>query len=142
MKMTYLRLLLLLSPGAGTCFAGGLVTITGITEPIADVTLSASVPGIVSAWKFKEGDSVRQGDTIIELDKKLEELEGDRLIVDLNAQGYLEAALAWKARTNRPVIGFISHVAVDQIEQARQLGIDRILSNGGFSSSIESILKN
>lgn len=78
MKMTYLRLLLLLSPGAGTCFAGGLVTITGITEPIADVTLSASVPGIVSAWKFKEGDSVRQGDTIIELDKKLEELEADR----------------------------------------------------------------
>lgn len=80
--------------------------------------------------------------TIVRDPKKLEELEGDRLIVDLNAQGYLEAALAWKARTNRPVIGFISHVAVDQIEQARQLGIDRILSNGGFSSSIESILKN
>ena len=64
------------------------------------------------------------------------------IIVDLNAPGHLEAALAWKARTNRPVIGFISHVAVDQIEQARKLGIDRILSNGGFSSSIESILKN
>lgn len=50
----------------------------GITEPIYDVTLSASVPGIVSAWKFKEGDFVKEGETIIELDKKLEELETER----------------------------------------------------------------
>ena len=51
---------------------------TGITEAISDVTLSASVPGIVSAWKFKEGEFVKAGDTIIELDNKLEELEAHR----------------------------------------------------------------
>lgn len=50
----------------------------GITEPIADVTLGASVPGIVSAWKFKEGDFVKPGDTIIQLDQRLEELEAAR----------------------------------------------------------------
>jgi RND family efflux transporter MFP subunit len=50
----------------------------GITEPICDVTLSASVPGIVSAWKFKEGDFVKDGQAIIELDKRLEELEAER----------------------------------------------------------------
>lgn len=54
------------------------MVVAGITEPIYDVTLSASVPGIVSAWKFKEGDFVREGETIIELDKKLEELEAER----------------------------------------------------------------
>lgn len=54
------------------------IIVAGITEPIYDVTLSASVPGIVSAWKFKEGDFVKEGETIIELDKKLEELEAER----------------------------------------------------------------
>src|SRR5258707_253549 len=50
----------------------------GITEPICDVTLSSSVAGIVSAWKFKEGDFVKEGEAIIELDKRLEELETER----------------------------------------------------------------
>lgn len=54
------------------------VSVTGITEPIADVVLSASVPGIVSAWKFKEGDFVKANDVIIELDNRLEELEVER----------------------------------------------------------------
>lgn len=51
---------------------------TGITEPIADVVLSASVPGIVSAWHFKEGDFVKKDAVIIELDNRLEELEVER----------------------------------------------------------------
>jgi RND family efflux transporter MFP subunit len=50
----------------------------GITEPICDVVLSASVPGIVSAWRFKEGDFVKEGEAIIDLDKRLEELEVER----------------------------------------------------------------
>jgi RND family efflux transporter MFP subunit len=50
----------------------------GITEPVCDVTLSASVSGIVNAWRFKEGDFVKEGEAIIELDKKLEELEAER----------------------------------------------------------------
>jgi len=50
----------------------------GITEPVCDVTLSSSVAGIVSAWKFKEGDFVKEGQAIIELDKRLEELEAER----------------------------------------------------------------
>ena len=51
---------------------------TGITEPFLDVTLSTSVPGIVSTRKFQEGDFVREGDVLIELDNKLEELEVER----------------------------------------------------------------
>jgi RND family efflux transporter MFP subunit len=63
------------APGPGP--AEGNVA-SGITEAICDVTLSASVPGIVNVWKFKEGDFVQQGDVIIELDKVLEELEAAR----------------------------------------------------------------
>jgi RND family efflux transporter MFP subunit len=51
---------------------------TGITEPFLDVTLSASVPGIVTARKFKEGDFIQEGQVLMELDKKLEELEVNR----------------------------------------------------------------
>ena len=50
----------------------------GITEPLNDVMLSASVPGIVSAWKFKEGDFVEKDQVIIQLDQNLEELELNR----------------------------------------------------------------
>lgn len=57
---------------------GAPVAVTGITEPIADVVLSASVPGIVSKWRFKEGDFVKANDVIIELDNRLEELEVER----------------------------------------------------------------
>jgi RND family efflux transporter MFP subunit len=52
--------------------------ITGITEPFMDVTLGASVAGIIRQELFKEGDAVKKGDVILELDKRLEELEVER----------------------------------------------------------------
>ena len=58
--------------------------VAGITEPIADVALSPSVPGLVSAWKFKEGDFVKQDEVLIELDNRMETLEVERrkLVMD------------------------------------------------------------
>ena len=50
----------------------------GITEPVVDVALSLPVAGIVTARQHKEGDFVRAGDVILELDERLEELEVDR----------------------------------------------------------------
>jgi RND family efflux transporter MFP subunit len=50
----------------------------GITEPILNATMSSPVPGIVGARPVKEGDFIKQGSVVIELDKKLEELEVDR----------------------------------------------------------------
>ena len=52
--------------------------VNGITEAINDVTLSAPGAGIISSRPFKEGDTVKAGETILELDKKLEELEVTR----------------------------------------------------------------
>jgi RND family efflux transporter MFP subunit len=50
----------------------------GITEPVVDVALSLPVAGIVTVRQHKEGDFVRAGDVILELDERLEELELDR----------------------------------------------------------------
>src|SRR5947207_8319700 len=62
------------------CFAqaAALPPFAVITEPVLDVTLSAPVPGIITARKSREGDFVQEGAVILELDKKLEELEVER----------------------------------------------------------------
>ena len=57
---------------------GAEVAITGITEPILNVTLSSPVAGIVGKRLFKEGDFVKEGQVVVELDKRLEELEASR----------------------------------------------------------------
>src|SRR6185503_19917708 len=71
--MLFVSFLLVQSAGASD-----VAYVEGITEPFLDVTLSASVPGIITIQKFKEGDAVKEGDVIIELDKRLEELETAR----------------------------------------------------------------
>jgi RND family efflux transporter MFP subunit len=58
--------------------AGDVPCVSGITEPFHDVTVGASVAGIIHVELFKEGDLVKKGDVILELDKKLEELEVER----------------------------------------------------------------
>src|ERR1700678_1551112 len=50
----------------------------GITEPAVDVALGLPGAGIVTVRQHKEGDFVRAGDVIFELDERLEELELDR----------------------------------------------------------------
>jgi RND family efflux transporter MFP subunit len=54
------------------------LSIEGITEPFLDVTLTVSVPGIIRSEPFREGASVKKGDVVLELDKKLEEYEAGR----------------------------------------------------------------
>ena len=52
--------------------------VDGITEPFLDVTLTVSVPGIIRSEPISEGASVKKGDVVLELDKKLEEFEAAR----------------------------------------------------------------
>ena len=49
--------------------------IAGITQPYLDVIVSAPVQGIVNVAPCQEGDEVKEGQVILELDNKLEELE-------------------------------------------------------------------
>jgi RND family efflux transporter MFP subunit len=55
----------------------------GFTEPILDVVLSSPIPGIVSARKVEEGEFVRKGSVLMELDTRIQELEvGRRKLVE------------------------------------------------------------
>lgn len=89
------------------CFAGAVFAATlafadqapakhtlvpGITEPVHDSLLSASVAGTVQLIHFKEGDSVEAGAVILELDKTLEELEVARRRSVYESRAELEAA--------------------------------------------------
>ena len=61
-----------------TAQAAEPVSISGITEPFMDVTLGLADAGIISMQFFKEGDIVKKGDAILELDKRLETFEVTR----------------------------------------------------------------
>jgi len=51
------------------------LAIAGITEPVKEATLSAMAPGTIRKIHAREGDRVKEGDVILELDKQAEELE-------------------------------------------------------------------
>lgn len=70
------------------------LSVSGITEPIRDVTLSATVVGTISAIFVKEGMSVQSGAAILELDRKLEDLEVQRRKLIWESKAELEAAAA------------------------------------------------
>lgn len=70
------------------------LSIAGITEPIEDITLNAIVEGTIAKLHFKEGAAVKKGQTILELDKRLEALEVGRRKLIWENKAELEAAAA------------------------------------------------
>ena len=64
----------------------------GITEPVHDSLLSSPVAGNVAVIHFKEGDLVKAGAVILDLDKSLEELEVARRKSVYESRAELEAA--------------------------------------------------
>lgn len=63
------------SPARSAASASAEFETQGLTEAFLDATLSAPVAGILGKHFFKEGDSVEAGQVIVELDKRMEELE-------------------------------------------------------------------
>lgn len=82
------------APWAVSLSFGQELSFSGITEPVDEVTLSASGAGTISAVFFKEGETVRKGDTIIELDNRLEKLEVARRKMIWQSKVEVEAAAA------------------------------------------------
>jgi len=70
------------------------ISVSGITESIEDVTLSLSVAGTVSRVFFDEGDKVKRGQCILELDRRLEELEVARRKLIWESKAEVESAEA------------------------------------------------
>jgi len=54
------------------------VRVDAITEPIKDITMAFPVIGVVGARPLEEGAPVKPGQLVIELDRRLEELEVQR----------------------------------------------------------------
>ena len=70
--------MLLVTLAAPAAQAQRAITAGGITEPVADATVSSATIGIIHAWKYKEGERVPANQAVIELDKRQEELEVER----------------------------------------------------------------
>lgn len=88
---------LIISWAAGdvsSCWGKDPLSIPGTTEPIGDVTLSATVTGTIAAILVREGMPVAKGGAILELDKKLDELEVARRKLIWESRAELDAAEA------------------------------------------------
>jgi hypothetical protein len=72
---------------------------------------------------------------------KLMTTPAKRLVVDLNAPENLAAAADWKRQFGGHVTGFAAHVAVETLAAAKAAGIDRVMTNGGFTASLPAIVK-
>jgi predicted nucleic acid-binding protein len=66
---------------------------------------------------------------------------GTRLIIDLNQDGAIEAAMAWKKQHGGAVVGFVSHVDTETIAKAQESGIDQIVSRGQLAATLGEILR-
>jgi RND family efflux transporter MFP subunit len=62
----------------GIVFSASGQSFRGITEPYRHSTISATVAGRIALINFKDGDIVKKGDIILELEKDEEELETSR----------------------------------------------------------------
>jgi hypothetical protein len=71
---------------------------------------------------------------------RLAETPGRLLLVDLGEPGAIPAAVEWRARYGRDVVGFVSHVDTATIAAARDAGLTQVLARGAFTAQLESIL--
>jgi RND family efflux transporter MFP subunit len=96
LRRTWLLALILIS--APPVPAAESFSAAGITEAYGDVILGASVAGIVNVRKVQEGESIKEGDTILELDKRLEVLELDRrkLVLDAKQKQFVDTQTLFK----------------------------------------------
>jgi hypothetical protein len=72
---------------------------------------------------------------------KLAGQAGQRLIVDLNQDGAIDAAATWKGANSGEAIGFVSHVDAATIQRARAAGLDRVMPRSQFVEQLPAILQ-
>ncbi len=98
-------------------------TVRGITEPYRDVTLGATVAGVVASISRQEGQNVRQGEVILELEKEQEALEVERrkLIaeskVEVTAARYRVETLGLELETARRLFDSTRSVSREELQQ-------------------------
>ena len=63
------------------------------------------------------------------------------LIVDLDLEGALAASTAWAAATGGRAAGFVQHVHVERIREAKQAGIDPIIPRSRLDAVLPELLR-
>jgi hypothetical protein len=114
-----------------------LDTIAGMSELILVLVRDLMFASKITAT----AQSMQVPVKLIREPEKLASEPGERLIVDLNQPGAMEAASSWKSDAARSVIGFVSHVDRETIDRARSLGIDQILPRSQFVARLTELLK-
>ncbi len=80
--------------GSALAQAQKTIAVPGVTEPFQDVTMGVSIPGTIGRLVVKEGDIVKAGQPLIELEKRTEELEVQRRKLVMDSKAELEGAIA------------------------------------------------
>ena len=141
-----IQILVLAISLAPAVYAAEPVEVGGITEPFMDVTLGLADAGIIREQIFKEGDAVKRGEVILELDKRLAALEVTRrkAVMEQNKMVY-DSTLTLMQTTKsiskeemaKAEVEY--HVALAEYNIASQQVIDRQLM-APFSGVISEVL--
>lgn len=97
--------------------------VPGITEPISDVTLSATIGGAISKIFLKEGATVPKGAVLLEMDQRIDELEVERRKLIWDGTAELEAAAArvktlkWMVDSNLELFKATASVSKEELEK-------------------------
>ena len=111
----------------GCCLSSALaedvVGISGITEPIHDVLLSLPTMGTISKIFYHEGDFVKKGTVILNLDMQLETLEVKRRKLvweskaEVNSANARVATMASHLKSTRELYKSTGSISLEEVEQ-------------------------
>lgn len=72
--------------------------------------------------------------------QRLRREAGQKLLVDLNLDGAIDAAAGWKQASGGMVIGFVQHTDAAAIQRARAAGLDRVMARSAFVEELAGLL--
>ncbi len=107
------------------------------TKPILALVRDLMFASKISATGRAHGVSVE----VIRDPDKLPGREAAMLIVDLNQDAALPAAIEWKRQGGGWVVGFVSHVDGATIREARAGGLDQVLPRSEFVRTLAELLQ-
>jgi hypothetical protein len=107
-----------------------------VPQPILVLVRDLMFSGRIGATARAENATVK----IFRDPGKLAGETGKRLIVDLNLEGAVPAAIAWKQATGGEVVGFVSHVDTATITAAREGGLDRVMARSQFVQELPVLM--
>ena len=97
-KRTFILIIILFALPTNTVF--GIET---FTKPSADVTLSFVQAGRIAKVNYREGDSVKAGDILVQQDDSVEKVQLEQLLMNLYLPKTIPILLICQQRSNSHV---------------------------------------